>query len=182
MAEPLLDLGNIGIVRQSIGGGRRAQRMDTEAVDFGADAGFPAVFDDDVAVDRSWIERPVEAAGAVVFDRAEQRPIEIGAMPGHRQIGLDRALRRGVDRNEADLGALALDAEMHHTLPAVQIFHPEPAELFTANAVIEQGGENGAIADPLERICRRLRAACGPGGRQVPVWCLRCYLRLETTY
>ena len=37
MTEPFLDLGDIGIVRQRIGGGCRAQRMDAKPVDLGAD-------------------------------------------------------------------------------------------------------------------------------------------------
>ena len=85
MAKPLLDLGDIGIVRERIGGGGGAQRMHTQPDDFGADAGFSPVFDDNVAVHRAGIERPVETAGAVVFDRAKQRALEIGAMPGDGQ-------------------------------------------------------------------------------------------------
>ena len=80
MAEPFLDFGDVGIVRQRIGRGRRAQRMDAKPIDLGADAGLIAVFDDDVPVDRSRIEMPVEAAGAVILDRPKQRAIEVGAL------------------------------------------------------------------------------------------------------
>ncbi len=44
---------------------------------------------------------------------------------------------------------------MHHALAALQIFHPQPAQLLAANAVIEQGSENGAIALTLERVFGR---------------------------
>src|SRR5712692_8828032 len=60
VAEPLLDLGNIGFMGEGAGGGRGAQRMHAEAVHFSADAGFEAVFQDDVAVDRGGVERAVE--------------------------------------------------------------------------------------------------------------------------
>jgi hypothetical protein len=59
-------------------------------------------------------------------------------MARQRQIVLDRALRGGVDRDKADLGALAPDPEVQHTLAAVQVLDPKPAELFAADAVIER--------------------------------------------
>ena len=77
------------------------------------------------------------------------------AMSGPRQILLDRPLRGRVDRDKADLVALAVDPEMHDALTAVQVPDPEPAELLAADAVIEQGGENGAVAHALERVGRR---------------------------
>ena len=79
------------------------------------------------------------------------------AMSSPIQILLDRALRGRVDGNETDLVALAHDAKMQDTLAAVQVLDPEAAELLAADAVIEQGGENGAVTHPLERF----------GGRRV---------------
>jgi hypothetical protein len=49
MPEPLLDLGDIGIVRQGISGRRCAQRVYTQPDNFGADARFSSVFAHDVA-------------------------------------------------------------------------------------------------------------------------------------
>jgi len=40
VTEPFLDLGNVCVVRQRIGGGRGSQGMHTEAVDIDIDAGF----------------------------------------------------------------------------------------------------------------------------------------------
>jgi len=57
MAQPLLDLGDIGLIREHVRGGHGARLMHAEAVHFDADAGFKAVFQDDVAVDRGGIER-----------------------------------------------------------------------------------------------------------------------------
>jgi len=84
MPEPLLDLGDIGIVRQSIGSCRCAERVHAQPDDFGTNARFSAVFAHYVAVHRAGIERPVETAGAVVFDRPEQSAFEIAAMSGQR--------------------------------------------------------------------------------------------------
>ena len=53
------------------------------------------------------------------------------------------------------LSPLALDAEVHHALAALDIADPEPAEFLAADAVIEQGGEDGPIAHALERVVGR---------------------------
>lgn len=55
---------------------------------------------------------PIKLARRVVFDRAEQRTVEISAMPGLAQIILYRGLRGRMDRHETDLPALAPDAKM----------------------------------------------------------------------
>ena len=57
--------------------------------------------------------------------------------------------------NETDLVALALDPKMHHSLAALNIAHPQAAQFLAADAVVEQGGENGAIADALEGVFGR---------------------------
>ena len=51
VAEPFLDLGDIEIMRERVGGGGRAQRMDAKPVDLTADAGLLAVFTDNIAID-----------------------------------------------------------------------------------------------------------------------------------
>jgi hypothetical protein len=68
---------------------------------------------------------------------------------------LDEALCHGMDRNEPDLVALALDPKMHHALTALYVRDLETAELLTTDPVIEQGCENGAIANALDRVRRR---------------------------
>ena len=65
-------------------------------------------------------------------------------------------------RHEAYFVALAMHPKMHHALTAVQIAQPQPAEFLAADAVIEQGGEDGAIAHALERILgRRIEKLAG---------------------
>jgi hypothetical protein len=67
MAKPLLHLGDIGLVRERVGRRRGAQRMHTQAVNLGVDAGFPAIFLHDIPIDRCRIEMPAKATGAIVF-------------------------------------------------------------------------------------------------------------------
>ena len=57
--------------------------------------------------------------------------------------------------NKPDLVALTLDPKMHHALTTLHVLDPQPAQLLAADAVIEQGGQDGAIAHALERVRRR---------------------------
>jgi hypothetical protein len=106
-------------------------------------------------VDRAGIERPVEIARAVVGHRAKHGAGGIGAVAGDGQVRLDQPLRHRMHGNEPDLAALAPDPEMHHALTALHVLDPQAAQLLAAHAVIEQGGQDGAIARALERVRRR---------------------------
>lgn len=109
-----------------------------------------------VAVEGSRIERPIKFfIGAVVFHWPEEGARLVRAMLSEGQIFLDQPLRRGVSGNEPDLIPFALDAEMRHALTGLQIPNLKAAKFLAADAVIEQGGENGAIAQTFERIGRR---------------------------
>jgi hypothetical protein len=57
--------------------------------------------------------------------------------------------------NELDLAALAPDPKMHHALTAPHAPDAQPAQFLAAHAVIEQGGQDGAIAHALERVTGR---------------------------
>jgi hypothetical protein len=81
-----------------------------------------------------------------------------------------------VNRNEADFVAFSLNSEVHHALTTEHVAQEEPTESFTADAVIDQGGENRPVADSFERIVRRrveqpprLRVAEGRGGARTVV-------------
>jgi hypothetical protein len=56
--------------------------------------------------------------------------------------------------NEPDFAPLAPDPEMHHPLTALPVPDPQAVQLLAAHAVIEQGGQDGAIARALERVRR----------------------------
>jgi hypothetical protein len=49
----------------------------------------------------------------VVLHGPEQGPVDIDPMAGERKIVLDHAQGGGINRDKANLGALALDARMH---------------------------------------------------------------------
>ncbi len=73
-------------------------------------------------------------------------------MSGPRQVFLDQPLRCDMHRDELDLAALPFDPKMQHRLTALDISDTQSAELLAAHAVIEEGREDGAIADALDGI------------------------------
>src|SRR5581483_5521018 len=107
-------------------------------------------------VERSGIEMAIQPfLCSVVFDRPEEGARSVYSMAGEAEIVLHQSLGGSVDGHEAHLVALALDPKVHHALSALHIAHAQPAEFFAADTVIEEGGQNGAIALTLERIFRR---------------------------
>ena len=101
MAEPFLDLGDVGLMRERVGGGRGAQGAHAEADYFGADAGLAAVSQDDVVVDRTGIKRPVESRPCGCSSPSEtrgrrhrrRRPRAPGIrVPGRSMVGPPRGM------------------------------------------------------------------------------------------
>src|SRR6202011_2476683 len=169
--QPLLDLGNIGIMRKSVCCCRGTQRMHTQAHNLGAEAGFQAVFPNDIPIDRCWIQVPVKAAGPIVLHWPEQSPFDIAPMSCLCQVIFNHPLGSCVNRNEADLGPLAFDAKMHDTLSAVQVLHPQTTEFFAPDAVIQQGSQNGPISDalvPAGGASNSFRACTSPSAGVLP--------------
>lgn len=99
-------------------------------------------------------------------------------MTGQSQVLVDEPLRRGMQWDESDLVTLAADAQMHDALTALDIFHPQPAEFFPADAVIEQGGQKWRGPAYLSASLRGVPpAASGPAHHRAPEYCLSCRLR-----
>jgi hypothetical protein len=128
--------------------------MYTKPVHLGADAGLQPILNDDVAINRGGIEWPIQLPSSIIRHRVKHRAIDISGMPGECQVLLNQTLGRHMHGNKADLVALALNPAMQHPLAALNIAHPEPAQFLTADAVIEQGVENGAIAGRPSRCLR----------------------------
>jgi hypothetical protein len=118
------------------------------------DAGLKPIFLHDIAVHRVGIERAVELAADIVFDRTEERAGGISAVAGECEVFFDQALGGHVHRHKPYFVALALDAEVHHAVAALDILHPQSAELLTAEAVIQQNGEDGAVAHTFKSVSR----------------------------
>src|SRR5258708_1610997 len=76
MSHPPLYLGDVGFVRQRIGCGPPAHGMYAHADCFSADNRRLGILDDDIPVDGTGIEMPVERASAVVCDGAEERIVQ----------------------------------------------------------------------------------------------------------
>lgn len=117
VAEPLLHFGDIRFVRQRVRRCCRAHRVYAKTIYFRMYAGFAAIFYDDVAVDGTGIERFFQRACAIVPDRTEKRAIYVQfvqatAVFQRFEIFGNESLRRRVHRDEADLVALSLDAEI----------------------------------------------------------------------
>jgi hypothetical protein len=129
--------------------------MDAQTIHLSADAGFQSILSHNILIHRGGIERAVEFAGAVVRHRTKHGAGGIGNVAGERQVFLDQPLRQDLDGYEPDLAALALDPKMQHSLTALHVLYAQSAELLAADAVVEQGGENGTIANTLEGIGRR---------------------------
>jgi len=91
----------------------------------------------------------------LLFTGRKKSPFDIVPMPCQCQIIFNHPLGRCVNRNEADLGPLAFDTKMYDTLSAVQVLHPQTAEFFAPDTVIQQGSQDGPIPDALERACGR---------------------------
>jgi len=112
MAEPLLDFGDIGVVLQSVCRRRAPQGANAEAVNIGVDAHLISEAPDDFLVDRGQIERFVEGSGRVVLHRSKEGAGQVGSMAGDFQVFLDQPRGFRGHRHEADLVALAGNAQM----------------------------------------------------------------------
>ena len=151
MAEPFLHLGDVGLMVERVGGGRRAQRMradlETELRRIGAHQLVDAVRRD----------RLVEPAGAVVADRPEQRAVFVGAVAGGVEVIVDERVGAGMQRQIPRLAAFAGHLEMRHAFARVpEVLDLELAQFLAPQRVEQQRGQDGAVALALD--------ACRPAG------------------
>src|SRR5271165_154524 len=147
VAEPLLHLGDVGLVVERVGGGRRAQRMgadlETEQCRIGPHQPINAVAGDCF----------LKPAGAVVADRPEQRTVFIGAVSGGIEIIVDERVGARMQRQIPRLAALAGDLEMRHALPRVlEVLDLELAQFLAPQRVEQQRGQDGAVAFALDGV------------------------------
>src|SRR5206468_751343 len=97
-----------------------------------------------------------------VLDRPKQRPIEVGLVAGVLQVIIDALKRGGVHRHESNLAALAVNAQMEHAAPLLQIFQLELAEFLTAQSVKQKRRQNRPVAFAFERLrVRRIEERAG---------------------
>ena len=92
-------------------------------------------------------QRLVEAAGAVVADRPEQRAVLVLAVPGGVEVIVDQRVGAGMQRQIPRLLALAGDLQMRHAPPRVsEILDLQLAQLLAPQRVKQQGRQDGAVA------------------------------------
>jgi hypothetical protein len=127
VAEPFLNLGDVGLMIERVGGGRRAQRM-------GADrkAELRGIASHQL-VDAVRSDRRFQPPGAVVADRPEQR------------AGLVEGVAGGVDPCRRLSGAAAFAR-------VPKILHLQLAQLLAPQRVEQQRRQDGAVALALDRV------------------------------
>src|SRR6266850_4829886 len=110
VAKPFLNLGDVGLVVEGIGGGGRAQRM---GADLEAELCRICLYQ---LVDRVGRERLLEGLGlaAVVFNRSEQRAVVVFAVAGGVEVIVDERVGPGMQRQKPHFLALAADFEMRN--------------------------------------------------------------------
>jgi len=106
MAEPLLHLGDVGMMVERVGGGGGTQGM---RADFKPQLRRIGPHH---SVDAIGGDRLFELAGAVVPDRPEQRAVVVGAVSGRIEVVIDEAVGAGMQREIPRLAALADPARL----------------------------------------------------------------------
>ena len=115
------------------------------------------ILHDDVVIDGARIEVLIKRPCAIVRHRPEEGRVQAfmahpPAVLPRFEVFTDKPQHHRVNGNKPDFVALAVDAKMHDALAALHIAQPEQAQLLTADAVIEQGGEDGAVPYTLQRV------------------------------
>src|SRR5271167_4261272 len=111
VAKPFLHFGDVGLVIERIGGGRRAKRMSANLESKLRRVGPHKPVN---AVRR---DRRVEPPGGVVFHRPEQRAVFVRAVTGRVEVIVDKPVGPRMQRQVARLSAFAGHLEMRHAFP-----------------------------------------------------------------
>lgn len=90
MAQPFLHFGDIGFMREGIGGGCRSHGMHTQPLDLDIEGGCLPIFSDDISIEGIRIERPLHLTGTVVAHRPEEGPVNVADVTSHEKIALDQ--------------------------------------------------------------------------------------------
>ena len=75
--------------------------------------------------------------------------------PAIARYSSNETLSWRVNRDETDLVALALHPEVLHAVTVLNVANTQAAKLLAAHTVMEQGGQDSAVAQALERVRRR---------------------------
>jgi hypothetical protein len=147
VAEPFLNLGDVGLMIERVGGGRRAQRMGADR-----EAELRRIGSHQL-VDAIRGDRRFQPPGAVVADRPEQRAGLVGAVAGGVEVVVDQSMGARMQRQIARLAALAGDFQVWHAFARVpKILHLQLAQLLATQHVEQQRRQDGAVALALDGV------------------------------
>jgi hypothetical protein len=153
--QPLLHLGDVGMMREGVRRRGRAQRVYTEPMHVDGDAYRCAVVFDHLVIHGFGIQRFAELAGRIILHRPKQRSLQVLPMLGGFEIVMNQPLRLRRHRDEAHLVAFTLNPKVQDAFAPLIITHAELTEFFASDAVKEEGGENRPVADAFARVRRR---------------------------
>ncbi|MCU0689148.1 MAG: hypothetical protein MUE97_05350, partial [Phycisphaerales bacterium] len=146
MAQPLLHLGDVGLVVQRVGRRRRPQRV---RADLEAQRRRVAPHD---LVDRVRRQGLRPATAPVVMQRPEQRPGVITPVARRLQVLRHTPARGRVQRHVPRLAAFARHRQVHHAAPLLaRVLHPQPAQLVMPQRVVQQHRQRRPVALASER-------------------------------
>jgi len=148
MAQPFLDLRDVGPVFEGVSGCRRSERVGAKGLDADAD-GFRVVHHH-VPVHRiagqGFLQVSIGSS-----HRPEKGAFGVGTVPGGVEVVLDQGESFGMHGGVAELPTLAVDGKGHDSSALNEMLDLESAEFCPAQAVVEENGENGAVPFALER-------------------------------
>ena len=113
MSQPLLHLGDVSLMIERIGGSSRTERVRADL-----EAELRRIRAHQL-IDPIGRDRAFELAGAVIPDRAEQRAVVVGAVPGNRKIVVNEGACARMQRQIPGLAAFAGHPEMRHAFARV---------------------------------------------------------------
>src|SRR6266478_2968052 len=89
----------------------------------------------------------VEVARAVVTDGTEEGAFGIGGVARLIEIVIEERLGAGVHGDVARFATFAVNSEVRHASPRVNVFDLQLAEFLPAEPVVEKGREEGPIPE-----------------------------------
>jgi hypothetical protein len=153
--EPFLHLRDVGFMVERVGRGGRAQAMHAEAID--RDPSFRRVRKDHL-VHPVRRDRVTGAAACAL----KQRGVRLLAVTGGLEVRVHAFGAARMQRQVARLIALAMHPQVRHAATRVKVAHGQPAQLLTAQPVIQQHRQQRAIAQPFQRgWIRRVKQGAG---------------------
>ena len=130
------------------------------------DAGLPGVVPDDALIHALGVQGLLECPRPVVLDGPKERPSTVAGVPGRLEVRADQPQGYGRRRQVArSCRPCRGSCRCGTPSPFVHVLDAQLHELFPADAVVQERGEDGAVALALEGgWVGRLEQRAGLGG------------------